>query len=86
MTITIIYLSGVIFFLLQAYRYARISWLRVRGALMWPVLLLILPQLIRHYKALYGQEEAKLRFDQRLGLRCVRIGGRNGDYMWGIGG
>lgn len=86
MTITIVYLSGVIFFLLQAYRYARISWLRVRGALTWPLLLIILPQLVIYYRAATKQEEAKLRYDQRLGLRCVRIGGRNGDYMWGIGG
>lgn len=85
MTITIIYLSGVIFFLLQAYRYARVSFRRVRGALLWPVLLIILPQLIVYYRVATKQEEAKLRYDQRLGLRCVCIGRKDGDYLWGIG-
>lgn len=73
MTLTIIYLSGVIFFLIQAHKYAKVSWLLVRGALIWPVLLLILPQLIRHYKAMLEGEEAKLRYDQRLGCAACAL-------------
>lgn len=50
MTILAIYAAGALFFLLQAYIYARVSRERIIGALTWPLLLIILPYIIRAYR------------------------------------
>ena len=78
--LAIIYASGAVFFLLQAYLYARINRERIIGALTWPLLLIILPHVVRYYCGMLEREEAKLRFDERLKCKSIRIGDR-----WGIG-
>lgn len=79
-TILAIYAAGALFFLLQAYLYARINRERIMGALTWPLLLIILPYIFRAYRGGLAREEAKLRFDERLRCKSIRIGDR-----WGIG-
>lgn len=85
MTLLIIYLSGVFFFLLQAYRYARIGKQRIIGALTWPILILCLPQLINAYLVMTREAEKQLRFDERGSVKCLGIGKKDGEYRWGIG-
>lgn len=78
--LAIIYASGAVFFLIQAYLYARINRERIIGALTWPLLLFVLPLIVSKYMEGLEVEEAKLRFDERLRCKSIRIGDR-----WGIG-
>lgn len=78
--LAIIYISGAVFFLLQAYVYAKVSRQRIIGALIWPLIVLALPAIIRAYIEGRRQMEATLRFDERMGLRSICIGD-----LWGIG-
>lgn len=79
MTILAIYAAGALFFLLQAYLYARISRERIIGALTWPLLLFILPHIVRMYREGNMRMEATLHHDERMGVKSIRIGDR-----WGI--
>lgn len=85
MTLTIIYLSGVLFFLSQAYIYASVGKQRIIGALTWPILIVLIPHCVMYYRDVLKKKEAKLRFDGRLGIKSFRIGGDGKDYRWGIG-
>ena len=79
MTILAIYASGAVFFLLQAYLYARVTRERIIGALTWPVLILVLPHIIRMTIIGYRRMEATLEHDERMAISSIRIGDR-----WGI--
>lgn len=79
-TIAIIYASGVAFFLTQAALYAKVSRQRIIGALIWPLIVLVLPSIIRAYREGRRQMEATLRFDERMGLKSICIGD-----LWGVG-
>lgn len=75
MTILAIYASGAVFFLLQAYVYAKITRERIIGALTWPMLLFVLPRLYFEW----AQEKANLCMDERMAIKSIKIGDR-----WGI--
>lgn len=83
--ILIIYLSGVAFFLSQALIYSRISGARIRGALAWPLLILVAPHLWTFYRSKKEHVENGLRYDERIGLKSMTLGHDNGRFMWGIG-
>lgn len=85
MTLLIIYISGVLFFLSQAHIYARIGKQRIIGALTWPILIVLIPHCVMYYRDMLREEEKKLRFDERVGIKSFRIGGDGKDYRWGIG-
>ena len=85
MTMLIIYISGVLFFLSQAYLYARVGKQRIIGALTWPILIVLIPHCVMYYRDMLREEEKKLRFDERVGIKSFRIGGNGKDYRWGIG-
>lgn len=85
MTLTIIYLSGVIFFLIQAHKYARICRQRIIGALTWPVLIPLIPYYVMRCRGKMRDAEARLRYDESVGLDNFRVGGDGKDYRWGIG-
>jgi hypothetical protein len=78
-TILAIYLAGALFFLLQAYIHARVSRERIIGALTWPLLLFIIPYIVRAYRVGRDRMEPTLRYDERMGIKSMRIGDR-----WGI--
>lgn len=81
MTILAIYASGAVFFLLQAYVCAKITRERIIGALTWPMLLLVLPHIIRMTIIGYRRMDASLEQDERMAISSIRIGDR-----WGIRG
>lgn len=85
MIVTIIYLSGVIFFLLQAARYAHISWARVRGAVAWPLLILVAPQVWENYRRKIERVESELAHDECVTLEGFTLGNDESRFFWGIG-
>ena len=80
MTLLAIYAAGALFFLIQAHLYAEVNRERIIGALTWPVLVFVLPHIIRMSIIAYRQAEATLRYDERMAIKSIRIGDR-----WGIG-
>lgn len=85
MTIFVIYLSGVVFFLIQAAKYARVSGARVRGAICWPLLILVAPQVWANYRRKIEHVENGLRYDERITLEALTLGNEGSRFMWGIG-
>ena len=79
-TIIAIYAAGALFFLLQAYLYAKVSRERIIGALTWPVLLFIIPHVIYFVREANKITDARLRYDERAAWKSMKIGDR-----WGIG-
>lgn len=80
MTLLAIYASGAVFFLLQAYIYARISRERIIGALTWPLLIFIIPHIIYFVRDTNKRIDARLRYDERAAWHSIKIGD-----IWGIG-
>ena len=70
--VAIIYISGAVFFLMQAHLYAKVNRERIIGAVTWPILIFALPVIIGAY--LEGCREGG------CGLMSIKIGDR-----WGIG-
>lgn len=70
--LAIIYISGAVFFLMQAHIYAKVNRERIIGAVTWPILIFALPVIIGAY--LEGRREGG------CGLMSIKIGDR-----WGIG-
>lgn len=85
MTMLIIYLSGVVFFLSQALIYSRISGARLRGALAWPLLLLVAPQVWASYKAKIEHVKNGLAHDERITVQGFSLGNDESKFFWGIG-
>lgn len=85
MTIFVIYLSGVVFFLIQAVKYGRVSGARVRGAICWPLLILVAPQVWTNYRRKIEQVENGLAYNELIGIAAMTLGHDKGRFMWGIG-
>lgn len=79
----ILYLSGLVFFLIQAVVYARLSGPRVLGAVVWPLAILCVPGLIAafrlHRAVKPGGRMASMHWT------CFYFGDEPGQSMWGIG-
>ena len=80
MTILIIYTSGLIFFILQAHRYATLSAWRIWGAIIWPVTLMYVPWLVRCYRA----SMEHVGHEGRLAGMAWGLA-PDGTMVWGIG-
>ena len=85
MTLIIIYLSGVIFFLIQAAKYGRVSGARVRGAICWPLLILAAPKVWASYRCKIEHVENGLAYNERVTLEGFTLGNDESRFMWGIG-
>ena len=85
MTILAVYIAGVIFFLSQALLYSRLSGARLRGALAWPLLLLVAPQVWASYRAKIEHVKNGLAHDEHITVEGFSLGHDKGRFMWGIG-
>ena len=85
MTILAVYIAGAIFFIAQALIYSRLSGARLRGALAWPLLLLVAPQVWASYRAKIEHVKNGLAHDERITIEGWSLGNHEGRFMWGIG-